>query len=118
MRTDQATRVFGDIRINVVVSAVVFVAAVFYVALDRRPREVLPSRAERSGPDPDPGRDPEGDPDSALTGVATRASGRRRAGATEDRPSETDEKKPQKERAGAGAGAGAESRSRRGRAGG
>ncbi|GAA2894399.1 prolipoprotein diacylglyceryl transferase [Pseudonocardia halophobica] len=42
MRTDPATRVFGDIRINVVVSALVFVLAVLYVALVRKPREVLP----------------------------------------------------------------------------
>lgn len=39
MRTDPATRVFGDIRINVVVSAVVFVGAVLYVAFARRGRE-------------------------------------------------------------------------------
>jgi len=48
MRTDPATRVFGDIRINVVVAAVVFVAAVAYVFLQRKPREVLDL------PDPDP----------------------------------------------------------------
>jgi phosphatidylglycerol---prolipoprotein diacylglyceryl transferase len=41
MRTDHATRVFGDIRINVVVAAVVFAAAVLYIALVRKPREVL-----------------------------------------------------------------------------
>ncbi|WP_214403615.1 prolipoprotein diacylglyceryl transferase [Pseudonocardia lacus] len=50
MRTDEATRVFGDIRINVVVSAVVFVGAVLYVALVRRPREVL-EFAEEATPD-------------------------------------------------------------------
>jgi len=49
MRTDEATRVFGDIRINVVVSAVVFVGAVLYVALVRKPREVL----EVADPDAD-----------------------------------------------------------------
>ncbi len=119
MRTDQATLVFGELRINVVVSAVVFVAAAFYVALGPRGREVLPSRAERSGPDPDPGRDPEGDPDGALTGVAAGASGAA-VPAEEDRPTETDEKKKEKEEpepvpergAGAGEGRG------RGRAGG
>ncbi len=42
MRTDPATRVFGDIRINVVVAAVVFVCAVAYLVLVRRPREVPP----------------------------------------------------------------------------
>ena len=52
MRTDTATRVFGDIRINVVVSAVVFLGAVAYLVLVRKPREVLaPSdgEAEPSG---------------------------------------------------------------------
>lgn len=39
MRTDPATRVFGDIRINVVVSAVVFAGAVTYVLMVRTPRE-------------------------------------------------------------------------------
>jgi prolipoprotein diacylglyceryl transferase len=42
MRTDPATRVFGDVRINVVVSAVVFVGAVAYLLLVRKPREVPP----------------------------------------------------------------------------
>jgi prolipoprotein diacylglyceryl transferase len=41
MRTDPATRVFGDIRINVVVAAGVFLAAVAYLVLVRKPREVL-----------------------------------------------------------------------------
>jgi prolipoprotein diacylglyceryl transferase len=41
MRTDQATRVFGDIRINVVVSAVVFVLAIVYLVVVRKPREEL-----------------------------------------------------------------------------
>jgi prolipoprotein diacylglyceryl transferase len=42
MRTDPATRVFGDVRINVVVAAVVFVGAVAYLLLVRMPREVPP----------------------------------------------------------------------------
>lgn len=44
MRSDFATRVFGDIRINVVVAAVVFVGAVVYLLLARRrgPREEVP----------------------------------------------------------------------------
>jgi prolipoprotein diacylglyceryl transferase len=46
MRTDPATRVFGGVRINVVVAAVVFVAAVVYLVLERRPREVLHGAAE------------------------------------------------------------------------
>jgi prolipoprotein diacylglyceryl transferase len=39
MRSDPATRVFGDIRINVVVSAVVFLGAVAYLVIQRGPRE-------------------------------------------------------------------------------
>ena len=46
MRTDPATRVFGDLRINVVVSAVVFAGALAYVALAPKGRE------EFSQPDP------------------------------------------------------------------
>jgi prolipoprotein diacylglyceryl transferase len=41
MRTDPATRVFGDVRINVVVSAVVFAGAVAYLFWVRGPREVF-----------------------------------------------------------------------------
>jgi prolipoprotein diacylglyceryl transferase len=53
MRTDHATRVFGDIRINVVVSVVVFAAAVLYIALVRKPREVLDGPATPVEPEPD-----------------------------------------------------------------
>jgi prolipoprotein diacylglyceryl transferase len=42
MRTDPATRVFGDVRINVVVAAVVFLGAVAYLVVVRKPREVPP----------------------------------------------------------------------------
>ena len=52
MRTDDATRVFGDLRINVVVSAVVFVGAVLYLVLVRRPREVLPTAADAGSESP------------------------------------------------------------------
>ena len=45
MRTDYATRVFGDIRINVVVAAVVCVGALVYLAVVRKPREVLEAPA-------------------------------------------------------------------------
>jgi prolipoprotein diacylglyceryl transferase len=55
MRTDHATRVFGDIRINVVVSVVVFAAAVLYIALVRKPREVLESPAAAEEPAPEGG---------------------------------------------------------------
>jgi prolipoprotein diacylglyceryl transferase len=47
MRSDPATRVFGDVRINVVVSAVVFLAALAYLLIVRKPRETaeeLPPR--------------------------------------------------------------------------
>ncbi|MEN3299314.1 prolipoprotein diacylglyceryl transferase [Pseudonocardia sp.] len=74
LRTDPATRVFGDIRINVVVSAVVFVAAVVYFVLarGRGPREVPPTPATG----PDAGDEPgEGDaattePDEKVPGTA------------------------------------------------
>ena len=50
LRTDPATRVFGDVRINVVVSAVVFVGAVIYMIVNRgRPREVFGRDADRFG---------------------------------------------------------------------
>jgi prolipoprotein diacylglyceryl transferase len=52
MRTDHATRVFGDIRINVVVSVVVFAAAVAYIALVRKPREVLEPPVDEAEPAP------------------------------------------------------------------
>jgi hypothetical protein len=48
MRSDPATRVFGDIRINTVVSGLVFLGAVAYLLLVRRPREVL-APAEDAG---------------------------------------------------------------------
>jgi prolipoprotein diacylglyceryl transferase len=54
MRTDHATRVFGDIRINVVVAAVVFAAAVLYIALVRKPREVLDTPAAAAPDEPAP----------------------------------------------------------------
>jgi prolipoprotein diacylglyceryltransferase len=69
MRTDHATRVFGDIRINVVVAAVVFVAAVLYIALVRKPREVLegPAAAPVEQPSTEDGvagdSEPEPEPD-------------------------------------------------------
>jgi prolipoprotein diacylglyceryl transferase len=52
MRTDQATRVFGDIRINVVVSVVVFIGAVIYIAVAPKGREQLapPETTEDDAP--------------------------------------------------------------------
>ncbi len=55
MRTDPATQVFGDIRINTVVSVVVFAAAVLYFVLAKRGREVLAT----SEPDPEPAPEPD-----------------------------------------------------------
>ncbi|WP_300009656.1 prolipoprotein diacylglyceryl transferase [Pseudonocardia sp.] len=49
MRDDPATTVFGDVRINTVVSAVVFVGAVLYLVLMRKPREVLSPPAAEAG---------------------------------------------------------------------
>jgi Prolipoprotein diacylglyceryl transferase len=51
LRTDPATRVFGDVRINVVVAAVVFVGAVVYLLAVHGPREDLSG----SMPGPEPG---------------------------------------------------------------
>ncbi len=42
MRTDPATRVFGDIRINVLVAGLVYAGAIAYLLLVRGPREVPP----------------------------------------------------------------------------
>ena len=58
MRTDPATRVFGDIRINVVVAAVVFAGAVLYLALVRGSREVLADRGHGDTTDGDSGDQP------------------------------------------------------------
>jgi prolipoprotein diacylglyceryl transferase len=59
IRTDPATRVFGDIRINVVVAAVVFLGAVAYLVVVRTPREEPPFG--REGRDAGPTVDPAGD---------------------------------------------------------
>jgi prolipoprotein diacylglyceryl transferase len=57
MRSDPATRVFGDIRINVVVAAVVFSGALAYLLIVRKPRET----ADQLPPlTPPPGRDATG----------------------------------------------------------
>src|SRR3954452_15483119 len=67
IRTDPATRVFGDIRINVVVAAVVFLGAVAYLVVVRKPREEPPFAHE--GRDADPTVGPAGDP-ADLAGPA------------------------------------------------
>ena len=70
MRSDYATRVFGDIRINVVVAAVMFVGAVVYIAVVRKPREAL------SRPAPEPvgqGRYPHGHPAGSFRRDAVRS---------------------------------------------
>ncbi len=64
MRTDPATRVFGDLRINVVVAPLVFLGAVTYLVVVRKPREVPPF--DRPAPAADPaasGVDPAGETD-------------------------------------------------------
>jgi prolipoprotein diacylglyceryl transferase len=85
MRTDYATRVFGDIRINVVVSAVVFVAAVLYIALVRKPREVLDAPPAPDGAGTAPATDTPDTPDSADVTDATdaRTGGAERSDAAE-----------------------------------
>ncbi|GAA5168390.1 prolipoprotein diacylglyceryl transferase [Pseudonocardia eucalypti] len=52
MRDDYATRVFGDIRINTVVSAVVFLGAIAYLVLVRKPREDGPNRPAEAPREP------------------------------------------------------------------
>jgi prolipoprotein diacylglyceryltransferase len=79
MRSDPATLVFGGIRINVVVSIVVFTCAVLYLALVRKPREVLPwASAARSEQAPAEQTPPEDDPaaeDRANEGEPATAPG-------------------------------------------
>ncbi|MBO0852062.1 MAG: prolipoprotein diacylglyceryl transferase [Pseudonocardia sp.] len=50
MRSDPATRVFGDIRINVVVSALVFLIGLICLVVIRKPREVLATTAVTDAP--------------------------------------------------------------------
>ena len=83
MRTDPATRVFGDIRINVVVSAVVFLGALTYLVVVRKPREVPPfappaSRSRPADDDPDApaeAAEPTGERDGAREPVPADAPG-------------------------------------------
>jgi len=73
MRTDPATRVFGDLRINVLVAAVVFIAAVAYLVVVRRPREVPPFGPAAHAADPattvDPAAATDVIPDEQLEGA-------------------------------------------------
>ncbi|WP_232662142.1 prolipoprotein diacylglyceryl transferase [Pseudonocardia sp. TRM90224] len=73
MRTDFATRVFGDLRVNVVVSAVVFVGAVLYMVIVRKPREELappPEADDSADADADPSSVDlsKGEPEPSLAG--------------------------------------------------
>jgi prolipoprotein diacylglyceryl transferase len=88
MRTDPATRVFGDIRINVVVAAVVFVCAVAYLVLVRRPREVPPfGRPGGDGAVVDPAAETTETTETAAPAPAGDAGPRSPAdGRPEDRP--------------------------------
>lgn len=76
MRTDPATTVFGDVRINVVVSVVVFAGAVAYIALAPRGREEPPpTDAAAADPEADGPADPSSaDPSSADPSTADPAS--------------------------------------------
>jgi prolipoprotein diacylglyceryl transferase len=67
MRTDEATRVFGDVRINVVVSVVVFAGAVAYMALAPRGREESPAPVtdEDGSAPPDGDDEPDRETDAA-----------------------------------------------------
>ncbi|NMI01180.1 prolipoprotein diacylglyceryl transferase [Pseudonocardia sp. K10HN5] len=87
MRSDPATRVFGDIRINVVVSAVVFVGAVAYVAFVRKPREEIARPAEQ--PSETPSQTASGTPSGAAEEPAAADVGEDEAvsGAAPDRTS-------------------------------
>ncbi len=82
MRTDPATRVFGDIRVNVVVSAVVFLGAVAYLAIVRKPREVPPfgpAVGDPDGPDEHNGPDDPDGPDGPTPTGSTAAVPQHRA---------------------------------------
>jgi hypothetical protein len=81
MRSDPATRVFGDIRINVVVSAVVFVGALVYLAIERRPREALPAQAAATPVPVSAGKDPGAS--GAAPAVASEGSVKPSEGASE-----------------------------------
>jgi prolipoprotein diacylglyceryl transferase len=58
MRTDPATRVFGDIRINVLVSGIVYAGAIAYLLIVRKPREVPPFEPRTRGATTAPERPP------------------------------------------------------------
>jgi prolipoprotein diacylglyceryl transferase len=86
MRSDPATRVFGDIRINVVVSAAVFLGAIVYLVIQRGPREdpaTFRRTAAHAAPEPAPAaagtrfsRTPSADretPDEPAEGSADRS---------------------------------------------
>jgi prolipoprotein diacylglyceryl transferase len=79
MRSDPATRVFGDIRINVVVSAIVFLGALAYLLIVRKPRETADQLPPREPVEPDEtDKTDEADADEAETstvGVTASAAG-------------------------------------------
>ena len=68
MRTDPATRVFGDVRINVVVAAVVFAGAVAYLWWVRGPREQFGRALDDPGSTPGGGGTPGSVKRSGSTG--------------------------------------------------
>ena len=81
MRTDPATRVFGDVRINVVVSVVVFLGAVIYLWRVRGPREVFGRALDRPGRTTAPVR-PRGGGYARRPGTTTDEAAARSAGRT------------------------------------
>jgi prolipoprotein diacylglyceryl transferase len=90
MRSDPATRVFGDIRINTVVAAVVFLGAVAYLVLVRKPREDLAALAAASGPTPAPTATPV----ATNAGETAAKAPSEPAGATDAAPSDKPIDKP------------------------
>ncbi len=73
LRSDPATRVFGDIRINVVVAALVFVGAVAYLVVAPKGRETLTGAAAApvdDDPPDEPGATDEAQPAAPVSGTA------------------------------------------------
>lgn len=92
IRDDPATRVFGDIRINVVVSALVFLGAVLYLVLVRKPREVIGQAASAepvAGGEPTPaGAEPVGPREEPAAAVPASGSGGEHSSRDADEPGE------------------------------
>ncbi|MBO0709440.1 MAG: prolipoprotein diacylglyceryl transferase, partial [Candidatus Dormibacteraeota bacterium] len=85
MRSDPATRVFGDIRINVVVSALVFLIGVICLLVIRKPREVLaiPAATDATA-EWDEDIEEDEDVEDAPSPVPARGGGEDRVGGSSD----------------------------------